>query len=72
MPSNIIPSTFQLVLEFIDFILVYLLTYRLLSWLKKSHAMNLIKGVFPIVETKSLYTLLTFMFFIFAYSIGFK
>lgn len=46
MSSNIIPSTFQLVLEFIDFILVYLLTYRLLSWLKKSHAMNLIKGVF--------------------------
>ena len=46
MLANIIPSTFQLFLECIDFILVYLLTYRLLSWLKKSHAMNLIKGVF--------------------------
>ena len=48
MVASIIPSSFQLVLELVDFILVYLLTYKLLAWLKKSHAMNLIKGVFII------------------------
>ena len=49
MVTTIIPSSFQLILELVDFVLVYLLTYKLLAWLKRSHAMNLIKGVFIIV-----------------------
>ena len=49
MISTFIPYSIQLLLDIVDFVLVYLLTYRLLSWLKKSHAMNLIKGVLIVV-----------------------
>ena len=37
---------YKLLISTADILLVYLLTYRLFSWLRRSHAMNLIKGLF--------------------------
>ena len=42
--TSVIPY-YPVMAQVMDILLVYLLTYRLLSWLKRTHAMDLIKGL---------------------------
>ncbi|RAP30738.1 hypothetical protein DID78_02195 [Candidatus Marinamargulisbacteria bacterium SCGC AG-343-D04] len=39
---------YTLITHAIDILLVYLIIYKLLSWLKRTHALDLIKGLFLI------------------------